>query len=69
MEPGKILTGLMFLTIGGINVVKPSVFIDYQKWVSKKLYGAEYKPSVKTYKIQKLLGVIFVLIGFSVLIF
>lgn len=69
MEEGKLITGFMFLVVGGMNVVKPEILINYQKWISKKLYKAQFQPSAKTYQVQRVFGIIFLLIGFSVLIF
>lgn len=68
MEWGRVVTGFILVVVGGINVVKPAIMVELQRWISQNIYGAEYKPSAKTYKVQKLLGIFFLIMGLSVLV-
>ena len=68
MEIGKLIAGLVFLAFGGINVFKPEIYIKYQKWLFKTFYKATFTPSVKTIRINKFIGIVFILIGLLVLI-
>ncbi len=68
MEIGKLITGFVFLAFGGLNAVKPEVYIKYQKWIFKTVYGAAFIPSAKTIKINKFMGVVFVLMGLIILV-
>lgn len=62
-----MIVGILFIILGGINVIKPSIFVEYQRFVSKKILGAEFKPSEKTYKVRQIIGVFFIVVGFLIL--
>ncbi len=68
MKIGQLIIGFVFLAFGGLNVVKPEIYIKYQKWIFKTIYRASFVPSDKTIKINRLMGVVIVLIGFLMLI-
>lgn len=67
MEPGQLVVGFVFLVLGGTYVVSPEKIFNFQKAVSKKVYGVTLKPSARTFKTYKLIGIIFFIMGLIVL--
>jgi hypothetical protein len=67
METGRLLTGLILFVFGGLSVLRTDIVMNYRIWISKRIYGAEYKPTKKTFQIQKVLGILFVLLGLLLL--
>lgn len=66
MNIGKSLVGFVFLVFGIINLVKPEIYLNFQKRIFKTIYGASFKPSEKTIKINKFFGVFFIILGLMV---
>ena len=69
MESGKIIVGFILLIFGLLNVVKPEIYINFQTYIFKTIYGATFKPSEKTVRINKYFGFLFVLLGLVLLVY
>lgn len=63
MDDKNLLVSLIFFAWGGISIVSPTTILRFRAWLSKKVYDADYKFSQKTIKIQRFLGVLFIIIG------
>lgn len=53
----------MFVIVGLLNLVKPTLVLNLKVFMANHIYGAELKPSDKTLKIQRVLGIIFLILG------
>lgn len=58
-----MIAGLILLTVGLVSIIRPEIILRYRIWVAKKLYGADYKPSKRTFQVQKVFGLAFVILG------
>jgi len=55
--------GFVFLLLGGMNVVRPDIMVRFQVWTQRAIMGAQYIPSERTYKVNRIFGAIFLFIG------
>jgi len=63
----SMIGGLFLIIVGGLQSLKTDWFINIQIWVQKKLMGADYIPSAKTYKIIRFFGMIILIMGLLML--
>ena len=63
----QYIVGLIFLVFGGMNVVRPDLMVRFQVWTQRVIMGAQYVPSERTYKVNRIFGVVFVLLGLGIL--
>ena len=66
MTEGQIV-GFVLLILGGLQAVRPDIFMRFQIWIQKTIMGAEYKPSSRTYNILKGIGAFLMIIGLCAL--
>jgi len=59
----QYIVGFIFLLLGGLNVVRPDFMVRFQVWSQRFFMGAQYIPSVRTYKVNRIFGAFFLLIG------
>ena len=50
-----------------MNVVRPDFMVRFQVWTQRVIMGAQYIPSERTYKVNRIFGVLFVLLGLGIL--
>ena len=62
----QYIVGFIFLVFGGMNVVRPDLMVRFQVWSQRVIMGAQYVPSERTYKVNRMFGVVFVLLGLLV---
>jgi len=63
----QYIVGFIFLVFGGMNVVRPDLMVRFQVWTQRVIMGAQYVPSERTYKVNRIFGVVFVLLGLGIL--
>jgi len=63
----QYIVGFIFLVFGGMNVVRPDFMVRFQVWTQRVIMGAQYIPSERTYKVNRIFGVLFVLLGLGIL--
>ena len=63
----QYIVGFIFLVFGGMNVVRPDLMVRFQVWSQRVIMGAQYVPSERTYKVNRIFGVVFVLLGLGIL--
>ena len=61
------IVGFILLIIGGLEAVRPDIFIRFQIWSQRVIMGARYEPSRRTYMIVRILGSVFIVIGLMAL--
>lgn len=64
----RVFVGVLFVVLGGIQAIAPEKYFEFQKMIGKKIMGISYKASPKTFRIYKMLGVFFVIVGLIVLV-
>lgn len=64
---GELITGYLFLVLGGFSAIRPDLFLKFRVWMAKKVYGAQFHPSEKTHSVQRIIGVIFVIIALIII--
>jgi len=57
------IVGLIILIIGGLNVVRPDIFIGWQVWSQRVIMRATYIPSERTHTILRFIGAVLILVG------
>ena len=62
----QYIVGFVLLVFGGMNVVRPDLMVRFQVWSQRVIMGAQYVPSERTYKVNRIFGVLFVLLGLLV---
>jgi len=62
----QYIVGFVLLVFGGLNVVRPDLMVRFQVWSQRVIMGAQYVPSERTYKVNRIFGVLFVLLGLLV---
>ena len=62
----QYIVGFVLLVFGGLNVVRPDLMVRFQVWSQRVIMGAQYVPSERTYKVNRMFGVLFVLPGLFV---
>ena len=62
----QYIVGFVLLVFGGLNVVRPDLMVRFQVWSQRVIMGAQYVPSERTYKVNRMFGVVFVLLGLLV---
>ena len=62
----QYIVGFVLLVFGGMNVVRPDLMVRFQVWSQRVIMGAQYVPSERTYKVNRMFGVVFVLLGLLV---
>ena len=63
----QYIVGFVLLVFGGMNVVRPDLMVRFQVWSQRVIMGAQYVPSERTYKVNRMFGVVFVLLGLGIL--
>ena len=63
----QTIIGFLFLVFGGLNVLRPDLMVRFQVWSQRVVMGAQYIPSERTYKVNRMFGVVFVLLGLGIL--
>ena len=63
----QYIVGFVLLVFGGLNVVRPDLMVRFQVWSQRVIMGAQYVPSERTYKVNRMFGVVFVLLGLLVI--
>jgi len=63
----QYFVGFVFLLLGGMNVVRPDLMVRFQVWTQRAIMGAQYIPSERTYKVNRIFGAFFLLIGLIVI--
>ncbi|MDO8558687.1 MAG: hypothetical protein Q7S09_05945 [bacterium] len=66
-----ILLALLAFVIGILNLVRPDLFLSFQTWSQKALWDSKYEPGLPAYRMVRVFGAFFVIIGlvFSSMIF
>jgi len=64
----SIIVGLILMIVGGLQALKTDWFVRFQIWIQKKLMGADYVPSTRTYTIVRIFGAVIMLMGLSIII-
>lgn len=59
--------GMVLLVLGGLYVARPDLLVRLQIWMQKVVMGAKYEPSQRTYKVMRILGTGFVVLGLVVI--
>ena len=62
----QYIVGVVLLVFGGLNVVRPDLMVRFQVWSQRVIMGAQYVPSERTYKVNRIFGALFVLLGLLV---
>jgi len=60
--------GLFLLLVGGLEVFRTKWFVGVQIWIQKKLMGADYVPSAKTYRNIRIFGTALLILGLFMLV-
>lgn len=63
-----IVAGLFLMLVGGLQAFGTKWFIRFHIWVQKKLMGADYVPSSRTYKIVRVFGTVILILGLYMII-
>lgn len=59
--------GLVLLILGGLQAVQPDLWLRFQVWIQKKVFGAQYTPSAHTRRVIRSMGVGVAILGILVL--
>ncbi|HEY4473668.1 MAG TPA: hypothetical protein VI957_00705 [Candidatus Paceibacterota bacterium] len=62
----QYIVGFVLLVFGGMNVVRPDLMVRFQVWSQRVIMGAQYVPSERTYRVNRIFGIFFVLLGLLV---
>ncbi len=68
MDIEQLVVSIIFLLWGGIAVLMPEKILQFRTWTTKKIYGADFKPSKRTVQIERFLGIVFIMFGIFLLI-
>ena len=63
METEVIIVVTLFLILGGLNVIRPSVLLSAQIWAQRVVMKAQYIPSRRTYARIRILGAFFIILA------
>lgn len=63
MDMQQLIMSMIFLVWGITTTIVPEKILKFRTWTTKIVYGADFKPSKRTVKIQRFLGIIFILFG------
>lgn len=50
-----------------MNVVRPDLMVRFQVWTQRAIMGAQFIPSERIYKVNRIFGAFFVFIGLLVI--
>jgi len=60
--------GFLILLWGVLSLVSPGTVLRFRIWFAKRFFGADFTPTQKTYRTQRTLGVLFIALGFLILL-
>ncbi len=66
MDSETIVVASIFILYAFVAGVKPDWLVRWQVWSNKKVLGAKFVPSKKTYKVYRAMGILFA--GMAVLV-
>jgi len=61
--------GWLIVALGILGILKPDISIRYKIWEQRVFFGAEYKPSSRTHKTIRFIGVFITIMGIIFIIF
>ena len=64
----SIVIGFFLLLVGGLQVFRTVWFVGVQISVQKKLMGANYVPSARTYRNYRIFGTALIILGLFMLV-
>lgn len=71
MPTENLIVSAIFFLYAALAILKPDWLVKWQIWMNKKILGATFTPSQRTYQVYRGMGVLFaciaVLIIFGVL--
>lgn len=63
----QYIVGFILLVFGGLNLARPDYMVRFQVWAQRAVMGAQFIPSERTYKVNRLFGAFFVFLGLLVI--
>lgn len=63
----QIIVGVILFVLGGLNAVRPEIFMRFQIWSQRVIMGARYEPSQRTYTVARIFGAVLIVLGLSVI--
>ena len=63
MEKEQLMVGFILTVLGGLQVVRPDLMIKLQVWTQRKIMGAQYVPSQRTFNVVRMIGAIIMILG------
>lgn len=60
---GLLVTGILFVILGGLSVIRPELSMRMRTWLVRTLTGAQFIPTERTLNLYRIVGVAFVVIG------
>ena len=63
----QYIVGFVLLVFGGVNAVRPDFMVRFQIWSQRRIMGAQFIPSERTYRVNRLFGAFSVLLGLLVI--
>jgi len=63
IEVESVLVSMVFLFLGGVNLLKPELMVKLRVWTTRVFLRAKLEPSNKTRLVYRIVGAVFVVIG------
>jgi hypothetical protein len=64
---GLLVTGVLFVVLGGLSATRPELAMRMRIWVVRTFTGAEFIPTERTVTMYRIVGAAFVVVGLYML--
>ena len=61
------IVAVIILVIGVLQLSRPELLLQFQKWTQKHIMGAKYEPTERTCVLVRVIGALLVVLGVLIL--